>query len=139
MFFRRWESHFKLLPVKLLFSVYSSTYSLNYSEKYALYLGKFWLLVLSVPGPLFHLPPIAKRCAEDEVACLPILVVISLTEMELSVLILILTSMLWKKLNSPPRFAILRDFYNQVYRFTIPESQIRLVQPSDLFYRKNCS
>ena len=36
-------------------------------RKYALYLGKFWSRVWSVPGPLFHFPPIAKRCAGEEV------------------------------------------------------------------------
>ena len=31
-----------------------------------------------------------------------------------------------KKLNSPPRSALLRDFQNQEWRITIPKSRIRL-------------
>ena len=43
-----------------------STYSVIYSEKHALYLSKFWSRVWSVPGSLFRLPLIAKRCAGDK-------------------------------------------------------------------------
>ena len=50
-----------------MFSVSPPTYFVIYSEKYALYLGKFWSRVWSVPGPPFRLPLIAKRCAGDEV------------------------------------------------------------------------
>ena len=52
----------------------------------------------------------------------------SLIEMEISILISILTWAPWKKLNSPPRSAILGDFQNQDYRFTIPKSRIRLAE-----------
>ena len=34
----------------------------------------------------------------------------------------------WKKLNSPPRTTILRNFKNQEYRFIIPKSRIRLAE-----------
>ena len=44
---------------------------------------------------------------------LPNLVVISLMKMEISILISILTCILWKKLNSLPRSIILIDFENQ--------------------------
>ena len=42
--------------------------------------------------------------------CLPNLVVRSLREMDILILKSILTWIPWKKVNSPPRFAILRDF-----------------------------
>ena len=58
----------KLLAVKVLkFSISLSTYSIIYSEKYPLYLGKLYSRVWSVPGPLFRFPLIAKRYAWDEV------------------------------------------------------------------------
>ena len=50
----------------LIFLVTPSKCSVICSEKYALYLGKFWSCVWSVPGALFCLPLIAKRCAGDE-------------------------------------------------------------------------
>ena len=34
----------------------------------------------------------------------------------------------WKKLSSPPRSAILRDFLNQEYRFTIPKTRRQLAE-----------
>ena len=49
-----------------MFSVSPPKYSVIYSLKYALYLGKFWSRVWIVPGSLFRLPLIAKRCSEDE-------------------------------------------------------------------------
>ena len=53
-----------LAATVILFSVLPSTHSVIYSEKYkyVLYLDKFY------PGPLSHLPLIAKRSAGDEVA-----------------------------------------------------------------------
>ena len=53
----------KFIPNFPLKHVITSTYF----KKYALYLGKFWSRVWSVPGPLFRLPLIAKRCTGDEV------------------------------------------------------------------------
>ena len=50
----------------LAFLVMSSTYSVIYSEKYALYMGKFWSHVWSVAGRLFRLPHIAKRCSRTK-------------------------------------------------------------------------
>ena len=47
--------------------------------------------------------------------------VIGFTEMEISILT-------WKKLNSPPRSAILRDFQNQEYRLIIPKSLTRVAE-----------
>ena len=49
-------------------------------------------------------------------------------EMEISILISIVTLIPQKKLNSPPRFVILEDFQNQEYRFTIPKFLIRLAE-----------
>ena len=43
------------------------TYSVIYSGKYTLYLDKFWSRVSNVPGPLFRLLFIAKRCVGDEI------------------------------------------------------------------------
>ena len=51
----------------LIFLVTLSTCSVIYSQKYALYLGNFLSGVSSVPGPLFRLPLLVKRCAGDEV------------------------------------------------------------------------
>ena len=48
--------------------------------------------------------------------------------MEISILMSNLTWIPWKKLNSPPRSAILLNFKNQEYQFTFPKSQIRLAE-----------
>ena len=56
--------------ILLTFLVLPSTYSVIYFEKYALYFGKFQSRVWSVPGSLFRLPLIAKRCTGDEVEVL---------------------------------------------------------------------
>ena len=59
---------------------------------------------------------------------LPILVIIGFIEMEISIFILILTWIPWKKLNSPLLPAILLYFWNQEHRFTIPKFRIRLAK-----------
>ena len=51
--------------------------------------------------------------------------------MEISILILNLTWIPQKLLNSPSRSAILPDFYNQEYRFTISKSRIRQVEKQE--------
>ena len=58
--------------------------------------------------------------------CLPSLVVIVLMEMEISILISILTWIPQTKLNSPTQSAILRDFLNQEYWYH------RKVEPKEL-------
>ena len=52
-------------------------------------------------------------------------------EMEISILISIITWIPWEKLNSPPQPALLRDFRNQEYRFTILKFQTRLAEKRD--------
>ena len=51
--------------------------------------------------------------------------------MDKSVIISIVTLIPMKKLNSPPRSAILRDFQNQEYRFTIPKFLTRLAKKQE--------
>ena len=58
--------------------------------------------------------------------CLPNLVVIGLMEMEISILISILIWITREKLKLPSPSTIFRNFQNQEYQFTIPNSQIRL-------------
>ena len=48
--------------------------------------------------------------------------------MEIPILISVLTRIPLKKLNSPPRSAILRDFLNQENRFTIPDTADRNIR-----------
>ena len=48
--------------------------------------------------------------------------------MKISILVSVLTRAPWKKMNSPPWFALLRDFQNQEYRFTFLKSRTRLVE-----------
>ena len=48
--------------------------------------------------------------------------------MEIPILISVLTRIPQKKLNSPPRSAILRDFLNQENRFTIPDTADRNIR-----------
>ena len=60
--------------------------------------------------------------------CLPNLVIIGLIVIEISIFTSILTWIPWKRLNSPPRSAILRYLKIQKYRFTIPKSGIRLTE-----------
>ena len=52
-------------------------------------------------------------------------------EMDKSVVISIVTLIPMKKLNSLPRSAILRDFQNQEYRFTIPKFLTRLAEKQE--------
>ena len=42
-----------------------------------------------------------------------------------------------EKLNSPSRFAILRDFKNQEYQFTIPKTRIRLTEKREEREKEN--
>ena len=48
-----------------LVNIFSIAVHIIYSEKYGLYLGKFWSRIWSVPGPLSRFPLIAKRCAGE--------------------------------------------------------------------------
>ena len=64
----------------LTFLVTLSTYSVTYSEKYALYLGKFWSHVWRVSGSLFRVLLIAKICAWDEDALYQINVILSISD-----------------------------------------------------------
>ena len=60
--------------------------------------------------------------------CLPNFVIIGLIVIEISIFTSILTWIPWKRLNSPPRSAILRYLKIQKYRFIIPKSGIRLTE-----------
>ena len=64
----------------LTFLVTSSTYSITYSEKYALHFGKFWSHVSRVSGSPFRVLLIAKRCAWDEDFLYQINVILSISD-----------------------------------------------------------
>ena len=59
---------------------------------------------------------------------LPNLVIIGLIDKAISILISTLTWKSWKKLNSLLQSAILQDFLDHEYQFTLPKSQIQLAE-----------